>query len=98
MGGGWGVGGKKSTVNDPCNESCDYCVWIQEDYCVWIQELTLLVHPPLQDPTQLGRDPGRTGHIVSALLFAPPFSTPNPGIHWVRGTVEWGEPPSLYPS
>jgi len=26
------------------------------------------------------------------------FSTPNPGIYRVRGTVEWGEPPSLYPS
>ena len=59
--------------------------------------LTLLVHPPLQDPVQLGRDSRRTGHIVSALLFAHPFSTPNPGIYRVGGTVEWGEPPSLYP-
>ena len=51
-----------------------------------------------EDPAQLGRDPGRTGHIVSAILFVPPFSTPNPGIYRVGGTDEWGEPPSLYPS
>ena len=60
--------------------------------------LTLVVHPPPQVPAQLGRDPGRTGHIVSAILFVPPFSTPNPGIYRVGGTDEWGEPPSLYPS
>jgi len=63
-----------------------------------VASLTLVVHPPPQDPTQLGRDPGRTGHIVSAILFAPPFSTPNPGIYRVGGTEEWAEPPSLYPS
>ena len=57
-----------------------------------------LVHPPPQDPAQLGRDPGHTGHIVLAILFAPPLSTPNPGIYRVGGTDEWGEPPSLYPS
>ena len=60
--------------------------------------LTSLVHPPLQDPAQLGRDPGRTGPIVSVILFVLPFSTPNPGIYRVGGTDEWGEPPSLYPS
>ena len=59
--------------------------------------LTSVVHPPLPDPTQLGRDSGHTGHIVSAIIFVPPFSTPNPGIYRVGVTDEWGEPPSLYP-
>ena len=45
-----------------------------------------------------GRHTGPTRHIVSAIMFVPPFSTPKPGIYWVRGTVEQGEPPSLYPS
>jgi len=29
-------------------------------------------------------------------MFVPPFSTIEPGIYWARGTVEQGEPPSLY--
>ena len=50
----------------------------------------------IANPTQSGRDPGPTRHIVSAIMFVPPFSTPKPGIYCVRGTVEQGEPPSIY--
>jgi len=60
--------------------------------------LTLLLHPQPQDPPQTGRDPGPTRHIVSAIMFVPPFSTPNPGIYMAWDTVEQGESPSLYPS
>jgi len=60
--------------------------------------LTLLSHPGQQDPPQLGRDPGPTRHIVLVILLVLPFSILKPGIYWVRGTVEQGEPPSLYPS
>jgi len=61
--------------------------------------LTLLVHPQPQDLPQSGRDPGPTRHIMSAIMFVPPFSTLKLGIFWMRGTVEHvaqGEPPSLY--
>jgi len=60
-------------------------------------------HPPFTslDPTvtrppQLGRDPGPTRHIVAAIMLVPPLSTLRPRVYWSRGTVEQGEPPSLY--
>jgi len=60
--------------------------------------MTPLSHPLSQDPPQLGRDPRPTKHIVSAIMLNPPLWTLKPGIYRAWGTVEQGEPPSLYPS
>jgi len=88
-----------------CSPFFDPQTWdiLGEEYCLvggttlHVPVLTLLVHHQPQGFSRLGRNPGRTQHIVLVILFAPPFSTPKPCIYWVRGTVEWGEPPSLDP-